>query len=559
MRLTIARKLIGGFLAVACFMVIVIGLFYRSLSDVETQFHTLVDTRVKVLTQAQLIQSAGLQQNDYIREYYLTQTPASIERMADANKRVISLVEETLLFVSSDEDAERFERLKNLALDYKERVDTALAMPADKGLREAEFSVFPVATQLAILAENMANDQLALMNQDQQAVKDSVLFDKQLALGAGIGATAVSLAIGFLIAYAISRPIRKITAAAREIAAGDLRPKELNVRTKDEIQDLSEAFLDMMGQLRGIIGKVELGAAQLVESARMMSSNAELTAAATQHITGTTQEVAAGSEQQVRGAEDSARAMEEMSQGIARIAESSSAVHEISVQTRQQADEGNTAAQHAVKQINTVYLSASRAAENVKKLGERSEQIGEIIEVMSGIASQTSLLALNASIEAARAGEQDRGFVVVASEVKKLAIQSEEAAKQISGLIREVQLETAAAVKDMQEGMLQSREGLAVVESAGEAFGKIHTAIIGVASQIEEVSATAQEMSAGTQEVAASVEETSRIARQSSQQIQEVASTTEEQLASMQEITASANSLNNMAEELQQAVSKFKL
>lgn len=559
MRLTIGRKLIGGFLAVACFMVIVIGLFYRSLGDVESRFHTLVDERVKVLTHAQLIQSAGLQQNDYIREYYLTQTPASIERMAEANTRVIRLVEETLPFVTSEEDAGRFERLKGLALDYKERVDTALAMPADKGLREAEFSVFPVATQLAVLAENLANDQLALMTQEQQAVKDSVLWDKRLALGAGIGATVLSLTIGFLIAYAISRPIRSITAAAREIAAGNLQPKQLDVRTKDEIQELSEAFLDMRGQLRGIIGKVDEGAAQLVASAKMMSANAEMTSAATQHITDAAQEVAAGSEQQVRGAEDSARAMEEMSQGITRIAESSAAVHEVTIHARQKADEGNVAAQHAVRQMNTVYQSASLAAERVKRLGERSGEIGEIIGVMSGIASQTSLLALNASIEAARAGEQGRGFVVVASEVKKLAIQSEEAARQITELIRQVQVETAAAVKGMQEGMVQSREGLAVVESAGEAFGSIRTAIIGVVTQIEEVSATAQEMSAGTQEVAASVEETSRIARQSSRQIQEVATTTEEQLASMQEITASAGSLNTMAEELQQAVSRFKL
>ncbi|MFM9327571.1 methyl-accepting chemotaxis protein [Paenibacillus mesotrionivorans] len=559
MKLTIGRKLIGGFLAVACFMVIVIGLFYRSLGDVESRFHALVDERVKVLTHAQLIQSAGLQQNDYIREYYLTQTPASIERMAEANTRVISLVEETLPFVTSEEDAGRFERLKGLALDYKERVDAALAMPADKGLREAEFSVFPVATQLAVLAENLANDQLALMTEEQQEVKDSVLWDKRLALGAGIGATVLSLAIGFLIAYAISRPIRSITAAAREIAAGNLQPKKLEVRTKDEIQELSEAFLDMMGQLRGIIGKVDEGAAQLVASAKMMSANAEMTSAATQHITDAAQEVAAGSEQQVRGAEDSARAMEEMSQGITRIAESSAAVHEVTVHARQQADEGNAAAQHAVRQMNTVYQSANLAAERVKRLGERSGEIGEIIGVMSGIASQTSLLALNASIEAARAGEQGRGFVVVASEVKKLAIQSEEAARQITELIRQVQVETAAAVKGMQEGMVQSREGLAVVESAGEAFGSIRTAIIGVVTQIEEVSATAQEMSAGTQEVAASVEETSRIARQSSRQIQEVAATTEEQLASMQEITASAGSLNTMAEELQQAVSRFKL
>lgn len=559
MRLTIGRKLIGGFLAVACFMIVVIGLFYRSLSDVESQFHALVDERVKVLTHAQLIQSASLQQNDYIREYYLTQTPASIERMTEANTRVVHLVEETLPLVTSKEDAERFERLKSLALDYKERVDAALTLPADKGLREAEFSVFPVATQLAVLAENLANDQLALMTRDQQAVKDSVLSDKRLALGAGIGATILSLAIGFLIAYAISRPIRSITAAAREIAAGNLQPKELNVRTKDEIQELAEAFLDMMGQLRDIIGRVDTGAAQLLASARMMSANAEMTSAATQHITDAAQEVATGSEQQVRGADDSTRAMEEMSQGITRIAESSSAVHEVSVQARQQADEGNTAAQHAVRQMNTVYQASSRAADSVKRLGERSGQIGEIIGVMSGIASQTSLLALNASIEAARAGEQGRGFVVVASEVKKLAIQSEEAARQITEMIREVQQETAAAVKGMQEGMVQSREGLAVVESAGEAFSSIRTAIIRIAAQIEEVSATAQEMSAGTEEVAASVEETSRIARQSSRQIREVAATTQEQLASMQEITASATSLNTMAEELQQAVSRFRL
>lgn len=559
MRLTIGRKLIGGFLAVACFMVIVIGLFYRSLSIVELRFHTLVDERVKVLTQAQLIQSAGLQQNDYIREYYLTQTPASIDRMTDANKRVISLVEETLPFVKLDEDIQRFERLKNLALDYKERVDAALAMPADKGLREAEFSVFPVATTLSVLAENMANDQLALMEQDQQALKDEVQFNKRLAMGIGAGATLLSLAIGLFISLAISRPIRTITGAAREVAAGNLKPKALHIRTKDEVQELAEAFQEMVNQLRTIIGKVEQGAAQLAASAKTMSESSEQTSIATQHITEMTQEVAAGSEQQVRGAEDSARAMEEMSQGVGKIAESSTSVHEVSLHARQQAEEGNAAAQLAVRQMNTVYTTSSRSAESVKRLGERSRQIGEIIEVMGGIASQTNLLALNASIEAARAGEQGRGFVVVATEVKKLAIQSEEAAKRISDLILEVQGETAAAVQGMQEGMLQSREGLAVVQTAGEAFEKIRLAIKDVAGQIEEVSATAQEMSAGTEEVAASVEETSRIARQSSQQIQMVAATTEQQLASMQEITASAASLNSMAEELQQSVSRFRL
>jgi methyl-accepting chemotaxis protein len=559
MRLTIGRKLIGSFMALAVLMITVSGLSYRSLSNIEGSFRDLVDVRVKILTNAERIQAAGLQQNDYMREYFLNGTPASVQRMMEANATVVKIVDETLPLVDKPEDKERFQKLKDLAEDYKLKVNTVMIMPPAEGLREANFSVFPVATQLVLLAESMAQEQIQVMDTDKEVVKNSAAEDKSLSLIISVCAVVISIVGGAVMSYMISIPIRRITKAAKEVASGDLRTQKLNVRSRDEIKELAVAFEEMILQLRSIIGKVEQGSDHLAISSKMLTASAEQTSSATQHITEVAQEVATGSEQQVRGADDSARAMEEMTQGIGRIAESSSAVFEVSISAKHQAEEGNSAAQSAVKQMNQIYTASSRAADSVKKLGERSGEIGEIIEVITGIASQTSLLALNASIEAARAGENGRGFMVVATEVKKLAIQSEEAAKKISELIREVQTDTQAAVKGMVDGMTQAKEGVAVVEAAGQAFTEIRQAINSISAQIEEVSATSEEISAGSEEVAASVEETSRIAKQSADQIQMVAATSEEQLASMQEITSSAATLSSMALELQQAVSKFKL
>jgi methyl-accepting chemotaxis protein len=559
MKLTIGRKLVGGFMFVAVLMIIVGGMSYRSLNNLSSTFDDLVDIRVKILTNSELIQASGLQQNDYMREYFLNQNPASVQKMQSANSRIVALIDETKPLLESDLDITSFQKLSDMAKDYKKRVDSILIMPHEEALREANVSLFPLATQIVALAESMAEEQIMLMQEEKDSVQSNARNDQKTSLIISIIALAASIGVGFACSVLISRPIRRITVVAKQIAAGDLRERDLDVRTKDEIGDLAAAFQEMTIQLRSFIGKVEREAGQLAISSRMLTANAEQTSLATAQITEASQEVAIGSEQQVRGAEDSARAMEEMTQGIARIAESSASVFELTVTARGQAEEGDRAAQRAVEQMNTIYNGTEHAAADIKKLEERSAEIGSIIELITGIASQTSLLALNASIEAARAGEQGRGFMVVAAEVKKLAIQSEEAAKQISDLIREVLQDTDSVAKDMSTSMLQAKEGLVVVREAGQAFTRIREAIQLVSAQIEEVSATSEEISAGSEEVAASVEETSRIAKQSADKVHMVAATSEEQLAAMQEIASSAATLNDMAAGLQLEVTKFKM
>ena len=195
----------------------------------------------------------------------------------------------------------------------------------------------------------------------------------------------------------------------------------------------------------------------------------------------------------------------------------------------------------------------------IKDLDSKSAEIGKIIEVITGIADQTNLLALNAAIEAARAGEHGKGFAVVADEVRKLAELSRQSASQISGLIEVIQKETHQVVEMMNKGTVEISEGTQLVEETGRTFDQILKSIENVSSEIQEVSAISEEMSASVQQVNASIEEVTKIARDSVSSTAEIASATEEQLASMEEVASSSASLANLAENLREMVGKFKI
>ena len=207
--------------------------------------------------------------------------------------------------------------------------------------------------------------------------------------------------------------------------------------------------------------------------------------------------------------------------------------------------------------MQSIQTSVATTSELVTNLGERSKEIGQIVEVITSIADQTNLLALNASIEAARAGEHGRGFAVVAGEVSKLAEQSKKSADQIAILISHIQSDTHEAVQSMNKGTGEVEEGSIVITEAGQAFGRILASINLVSRKIAEVSTSAKQMAGTAQEVDASVDSLAEIAQKTSANAQTVAGASEEQLATMQDIAVSAASLNRLAEELQLELKKF--
>lgn len=248
-----------------------------------------------------------------------------------------------------------------------------------------------------------------------------------------------------------------------------------------------------------------------------------------------------------------------MAENIDRLAHNTKQVALNSNTAADKARFGGDSVSKAVTQMAQIENTVNSSAKVVSKLGEQSKEIGEIVGTISGIASQTNLLALNAAIEAARAGEQGRGFAVVADEVRKLAEQSQEAAKKIAELISDIQVDTERAVVAMQTGTKEVKTGAEVVNLAGGAFREIANLVVQVADQVETSSKAMDKMVAESQRIVTASEQINQISSKSAGEAQSVSAATEEQLASMEEIASSSQALAQLAQDLQQEVAKFKV
>ncbi|KEO82125.1 hypothetical protein EL26_17020 [Tumebacillus flagellatus] len=371
-------------------------------------------------------------------------------------------------------------------------------------------------------------------------------------------AVAAALILTFVLIRTILTPIRNVNAQLEEIASGDGDlTKHLRIKNNDEIGDLAGAFNRMVDNLRGLVEQIAISAEQVASSSEELNASADMTKAATEQISGTIVEIAEGADHQVRSVNDCAAEMDQMSSGAQQIASSANHVSQMANRTSEIATAGNDAIRSAVHQMNSIHSTIEELSGVVQKLGKRSEQIGEIIGVITSISAQTNLLALNAAIEAARAGEQGRGFAVVADEVRKLAEQSSASAQEIGELIRAIQDETNLAILSMEKGTQEVATGISVVSEAGASFEQIFESVTEVAQQIQEVSAASQQMSVGTVQVAQQFEMISQVAEGAASGTQNASAVAEEQLAAMEEIATSAATLAKLAEELQRLVGKF--
>lgn len=374
---------------------------------------------------------------------------------------------------------------------------------------------------------------------------------------------SVSLLLTFVFAAVITNGIRKrlqkLAHQVNAVAEGNLRLEALPAKETDEIAELTRDFNNMLAKLREIVFQVNMTAQQVAASSEQLTASAEQSAKAAEHIAVAIQEVASGSEKQVQGVEESFRTVEEMSGDSEQIAAKVNSVADISLQASELAQAGNQSVQTTSSQMNAIHSTMNELAHVVKGLGERSTEIGQIIEVITDIADRTNLLALNAAIEASRAGESGRGFAVVAAEVRKLAEQSQASAEQIALLIQAIQQETAKAVSTMEAGTKEVQEGMHVVQRAGQTFEQIHQSVLEVAAQIQEVSAASGHLATGAERVVHAIQLISGVAQTVAAGTQNITAAAEEQLASMEDITSSAAALSNMAEELQSSVRVFKL
>ncbi|MGC5325991.1 methyl-accepting chemotaxis protein [Brevibacillus sp. SYSU BS000544] len=375
-----------------------------------------------------------------------------------------------------------------------------------------------------------------------------------------VGLFAVILLSTVIVLFRKLRPLVVVANRMQELSnnEGDLTSR-IHVKSKDEIGQLATGFNAFLDNLQNMIRKINSSVLQVASSAEQLTASAEQTSSATEEIATTIQDMATGSEQQVESVHRGSRTIKEMTSGVKDISLLADDVASLTTTANAVSVEGDQSIQHAVTQMKAIHTTILDLSKIVKGLGEQSKEIGQIIEAITSIASQTNLLALNAAIEAARAGEHGRGFAVVADEVRKLAEQSSGSAQQIANLITTIQIETQKAVDAMEKGTNEVSEGIHVVNAAGQSFAHIHSAVNNVAAKIDQVSTLSRGVSTGTEQVVQSISQIQIVSEAAASGTQNISAASEEQLASMEEITSSATALAKMAVELQDMVGKFKV
>jgi methyl-accepting chemotaxis protein len=313
------------------------------------------------------------------------------------------------------------------------------------------------------------------------------------------------------------------------VADGDLTV-EAEV-TSDITGAIADSFNMMIVQLREIIQDVQ-------EATLEVSSSANEIRATTEHLS-------QGSEAQAAQITGTSSAIEDMASSIQQVSENAATSAQVGEQALVNAQQGILAVQNTMEGMTRIRDQVQETAKRIKRLGESSQEIGDIVQLIGDIADRTSILALNASIQAAMAGDAGQGFAVVAEEVERLAERSTEATKQIDTLIRTIQNETNEAVAAMESTTNEVVEGSLLAEEAGQALSEIGTVSGRLQELIQSISMASQQQARGSEELAHSMVE--------------IAEVTQQTAVGTKQAAVSINTLATLADELRASVSAFKL
>ncbi|TPV40908.1 methyl-accepting chemotaxis protein [Bacillus dicomae] len=371
-------------------------------------------------------------------------------------------------------------------------------------------------------------------------------------------AILIIMLIGYIIKLTIRKPLALLQNDMEKVAAGDLTTRT-PYKANNELGHIVQSFNSMLDNLQQLIANVKMTTQEVISSTEGVLQDTKRASNISAEVVQTVLEVKTKIEGQVTSVQESSSSMEEITTGVQTVAESSAVVAEVAVTTTERINIGSEVINHSILQMNSVHDVVEETSKVINKLVTRTQQIDTALAAITNIAEQTNLLALNAAIEAARAGENGKGFAVVAAEVRDLAEQSKESAKEVNHLIKSIQQDTKDTVNVMQKGQQKAVEGKEAAHKANQTFLSIMRDIDKITGQIQEVSAATEEMSAGTEEVNASLSLVSETATEVKKETLQTVKSIQSQAVSIEQISIQSNKMKEKVEELTELVSKFNI
>ncbi len=500
--------------------------------------------------------------------------PRYLEEYRGFTKRVREELEKVRVLVDTPEGLEIYQRTvkgfeefvpyTQALLDKMDGLSNEQIVQELTAMRQYADATDKLMTEMGEYMSHAADERnhaISAMGQEAYIINISVL----------IVALLIGTSLGMMIKRAVANPLVEIAGKASRVAGGDL-DQDFSLERRDELGTLSGSLAQMVANLKERIAeaerksqeateqsriaqeamvearaakeKAEAGQQAILLAAEQVDQVVNRLSAATEELSAQVEQSSRGTDQQRERVASSATAMEEMNATVLEVARNAGVAAEGSERAREKARTGQDIVQQSVSGIEIVQQNTELLRKNMEKLGQQAESIGNIMTVISDIADQTNLLALNAAIEAARAGEAGRGFAVVADEVRKLAEKTMEATKQVGDAIQGIQTGTQQSITAVEQTTHNLSSTTELVKNSGEALLEIVTEVEATAAQVGSIATAAEEQSAASEEITGSLEQINQMA--------------EETAAAMRQSAQAVSDLAQQAQELQSLVDNLR-
>jgi len=341
----------------------------------------------------------------------------------------------------------------------------------------------------------------------------------------------ISTGLGILFARGMTRPIVHLSNTMKAVETNNDLTLRSNINSKDELGDMAYAFNGMLEKFESLIRQVHSSSSQL--------------ATASEEVSAVAQDSAQNVNQQRRETDQIATAIHEMTATVHEVAQNAQNASTAAMSADDETQGGKSVVSQTSLTIAQLASDVENATAVIHEVELDSENIGNVLDVIKGIAEQTNLLALNAAIEAARAGEQGRGFAVVADEVRTLASRTQQSTTEIEATIEKLQAGAKEAVLAMEQGRNQAQRGTEMAQKAANSLDAIASAVASINDMNTQIAAAAEEQSAVSEEINRNIVNISQISEQTA--------------TGASQTTAASTDLSQLAIELQKIVAQFKI